>query len=358
LSDVQDEIEEPRGAHRPLLILYEEAELFLHPGLQKILLRTFAQLKQSRAQVVFTTHSPFMLQNPCLSTINLVSKSPEMGTQVVELHAKMEPVAPKKRNRLLQVQNVSSYIFADKALLVEGESDRIVLKKLAPALRSGWDFEQTGIPILSVVGKGNLPLFKEFLEALGIEAFVLTDVDSIKSVTPRLCTRDSVQVARQRLLQKCDQLVDAGKFKAKVNKKCIGKLVSRYEWDEVFNVLEQLCGTLEAGEEPTEKQTDCLRRLVSYRETDARTQALKSDHPEVVKLRTKLVELLLDDNILLLSGTTEDYYPGGGGNKIEAALKFDPQCFCPDELCSCFAPIADGETTDMEAFLGRAFNSQ
>jgi hypothetical protein len=299
-----------------------------------------------------------MLQNPALCTINVVSKAPETGTQVAEFHTKMEPVAPRKQNMLLQLQNVSSYIFADRALLVEGESDQIVLRKLAPALRSEWDFERNGVPVLSVVGKGNLPLFKNFLEALNIEAFVLTDIDSVKSILPRLCFRDVVQTTQAQLLQTCNQLAKNGDSTAKINKKSISKLASSLDWDDVFKVIEDLCEALQAGKEPTAKQIDCLRRLISYRETDAQTKMLTSDNPQVMKLRTRLVDLLLDENILLLTGTIENYYPCHGGNKIEAALKFDPQCFARDELCSCFTHLATRDTTDMEAFLSQVFSGQ
>jgi len=355
VGEAEDSEEEPKDVRQPLLILYEEAELFLHPGLQKILLRAFGSLKESGDQVIFSTHSPFMLQSSLLSTINLVSKDLETGTQVVEFHKRVDKMGSREQNRLLQIQNVSSYIFADRVLLVEGESDRIVLRKLASARNPEWDFEQTGIPILSVTGKGDLPLFQAFLTALGIETFILTDLDSIEDIVIRLCGDDVVREVRNELLQKCHELVDAGEFASRINKRYVSKLVESYEWNDVFEKLEQLCEALDTDGEPTEEQMGCLQRLLSRREVDARKEALKSDHPDVETLRARLAELLLDENVLILNGTIEDYYPYQGGNKVEAALEFDPTGMSKDDLCSYFTPLPTGDTTDMEVFLYQLF---
>jgi len=351
------EDKEPTEVRQSLLILYEEAELFLHPGLQKILLKAFGSLKESGDQVIFSTHSPFMLRSPFLSTINLVSKDPSAGTQVVEFHERVDKMGSSEQNRLLQIQNASSYIFAEEVLLVEGESDRIVLRKLAPALNPEWDFEQNGIPILSVTGKGDLPLFQAFLTALGIETFTLTDLDSIEDIVIRLCGDNVVREVRDELLQKCHELVDAGKFVSRINKRYVSKLVESYEWNDVFEKLKQLCEALDTDGEPTEEQIGCLQRLLSRKETDTWKEALKSDHPDVRTLRTRLVELLLDENVLILNGTIEDYYPYRGGNKVEAALEWDLTGMSKGDLCSCFTPLSSGETTDMEAFLNRLFGA-
>jgi putative ATP-dependent endonuclease of OLD family len=188
VSGDEGEEKQPEIARRPLLVLYEEAELFLHPGLQTILLKAFATLKESGDQVIFTTHSPFLLRGSLLSTINLVTKDVEKGTQNIEFHSVLNQQDKRTKDRLLQLQNVSSYIFADKVVLVEGASDRIVLGKLGPALSREWDFEQCGIPILAVTGKGDLPMFRNFLAELSIVTFVVTDLDAAKDIVMRLCS--------------------------------------------------------------------------------------------------------------------------------------------------------------------------
>jgi len=351
--DAQDEV--PSG-RRSLLILYEEAELFLYPGLQKILQGAFEKLRDSGDQVVFSTHSPFMVPSPLASTINLVRKDPEGGTKVVEAHRRLAGMGGREQSRLLQIQNVSSYIFADRVVLVEGESDRIVLRKLAPALDANWDFDDKGIPILPVTGKGDLALFQDFLGGLGIKTFVLTDLDSVEDIVTRLCKSDPVRQTRDQLLGKCQQLVDAGVFQPRIDSRHVSKLVESRDWKDVVEQLQCLCEALGTGATPTQEQIGCLERLLTKGQMDPRRRALRSDDPDVRTLRLALVELLLADDVLCLNGTIEDYYQSQG-HGVEAALEFDATSTSRGDLCSHFTLLSDGQTSDMEAFLGRLFGS-
>jgi hypothetical protein len=341
---------------KPLLILYEEAELFLHPGLQRILLRTFEDLADAGDQVIFTTHSPFMLSED-LSTINRVSKDSEDGTQVASFHAVLEERDDPEKVRLLQVQNVSSYIFADRVLLVEGPSDRIVIKKIATVLQR--DFEREGVPVLPVTGKSDLCLYKDFLEDLGIETFILTDLDAVEDIILDLCKGDSqaeIKSVRDNLLQRAQALGETEEFQPKINKKFADKLANRYRWSQVFDDLEDLYEILtDEEEEPTDQQLGSLEKLLLKRKEDAKRKALRSDEKGIVEPRSELVELLLGEKVLLLNGTIEDYYPGGSkNNKVGSALDFDPEALTEEDLCSHFSPIGD-DTTDMELFLSLVF---
>lgn len=341
---------------KPLLILYEEAELFLHLGLQRILLSTFKDLTDAGDQVIFTTHSPFMLSED-LSTINRVSKDSGTGTQVTSFHALMEKRGKRERARLLQVQNVSSYIFADRVLLVEGPSDRIVIKKIATVLHR--DFERDGVPVLPVTGKSDLCLYKDFLNDLGIETFILTDLDAVEDIILDICKEDSqaaIKSIRDRLLQCAQALAETEEFQPKINSKFANKLANGYRWSLVFDNLEDLYEILTKKEEkPTDQQLGSLEKLLLKRKEDAKKKALRSNKEDIVKTRSELVELLLDEGILLLNGTIEDYYPDGSkNNKVGSALDFDPEALTKEDLCSHFFPI-DNDTTDMELFLSLVF---
>jgi len=350
----RDGVDGARNGRRSLLILYEEAELFLHPGLQGILQGAFQKLRDSGDQVVFSTHSPFMIPSPLASTINLVRKDPEEGSKVVEAHRRLSSLGGREQTRLLQIQNVSSYIFSERVVLVEGESDRIVLRKLAPALDPKWHFDQEGIPILSVTGKGDLPLFHDFLSGLGIRTFVLTDLDSVDDTVTRLCGNEPVKDTREQLLGKCQQLVDAGAFPPGIDSRHVSKLVESRDWTDVFERLHCLCEALAAGALPTDEQIGCLERLLTKGQVDPRRRALRSGDPDVQVLRLALVELLLAEDVLCLNGTIEDYYQSQG-HGVEPALQFDPTSMSRGELCSHFTLLSNGQTTDMEAFLRAVF---
>jgi putative ATP-dependent endonuclease of OLD family len=133
-------------------------------------------------------------------------------------------------------------------------------------------------------------------------------------------------------------------------------LTTGFTWRQVVEELEELCRTLHAQNVPTEEQIGCLEKLLSRCEIDAEMQALESDDQEIQKWRRHLVELVLEENVLLLTGTIEDYYPGASRkNKVERALEFDAEAVSIGELRSCFRPVFDGRTSDVEAFLHRVF---
>lgn len=344
------------GPRQSVIVLYEEAELFLHPGLQQVLLKAFGNLAQIGDQIIFTTHSPFLLQSNLLTTINIVNKTSKKGTTDVEFHSRLNERNEREKNRLLQVQNVASYIFAEKVVLVEGESDRIVLQKVAPALDKQWDFIQNGIPVLPVTGKGDLPLYRDFLKSLGIRAFVVTDVDAIDQVVSKLCSSTEVRNLCDELIQSADRLIGQGKFSPTINRKFAKRLKTKYSWKEVFIGLEGLYSRQAEGKAATEKQMECLKKLLLFSKNNARVKALISDDRKLKKKRLRLAELLLAEDILYLKGTIEDYYPSSG-NKIESALQFDPITLSKDIIRSNFCVMSDGESTDLEIFLTRVFNT-
>lgn len=358
LSLGEDEKEGDEKLSKPLLLLYEETELFLHPGLQRILLRALDTLCRSGDQIVFTTHSPFMLQGSVLSTINLVSKETENGTDVIGLNSVLNKRDARTKNRLLQIENVSSYIFADKVLLVEGISDYLIMKKIAPNLNREWDFELQGIPILQVGGKDQLPLFKDFLKSLGIDVLAMTDIDAVRSVFLKLCSDDnkeSIQKTKDQLLTKAQKLAETEEFETKINKDYVKNLTDGYEWKRVFENLEAMYLALDKDEDCTAKQMACLEKLLLKREEETEKVVLRSAHEDIVPLRTELVKQLLDENVLLLSGDIEDYCPSGSVSaKVKSAIEFTPDDYDKEELSEHFTPI--NSSTDMEMFLARIFD--
>ena len=346
---------EKKVSRRSLLVLYEEAELFLHPTLQTILLEIFNNLYDSNTQIVFSTHSPFLIDHSLLKTINLVRKSPSIGTTITECKRELKNLSKKSQNILTQVQNISSYIFADRVVLVEGESDRIVLKKIAKSLNTEWDFNAKGIPILPVLGKGNIPLFHKFLSSLEIECYPILDLDCIKGILNKISDDHEIKGTKSRLIQKCHELAEQGIFDTKVNKDYVDDIVSKYTWQEVIENLQKLFIALSNGKEPKKENLGSLKRLIDKPKKDAWRLALISDHEEIKSIRSQLQELLLEDDILLLHGTIEDYYPNASADKISSALEFDPDEYDRDDLTNLLFDLPGSDKQDLTMFLESVF---
>jgi predicted ATP-dependent endonuclease of OLD family len=341
---------EPTENPRPLLILYEEAELFLHPSLQKTLLNTLSQLSDAESQIIFTTHSPFMIQYEILDTINIIRKEGERGTTVTEFHNVLDQQNQTDQSRLTDLQSVSSYIFSDKVVLVEGLSDKIVFKKLASRINSEWDFDKKSIPILNAGGKGDVCRFKRFLEELGIDTFAIFDIDAAKGECETV-------VSSEDALEALDTLRDAveSEFSGpRYSGDDLGIVMRTMQWQDAFEKLDDLKTRLEEGGKTDDEDIELLTKILAKSETTTPPNSLWAAE-SVREERIIVMEELLEENILLLSGELEEYYPYDGGGKREQALKFDPSEYDVETLRGRFTSLESINNTDVEEFLSRVF---
>lgn len=132
---------------RPLLLLFDEPGIFLHPAGQADLLSTLDQFAAEGAQIVLTTHSVFMISRPEPHRHRLVVKD------VAGSHVDTKP----ERNRWapafssLGIGFGSAALFADRILLVEGDSDPWLLYALLAAHRRTYcaDYDLNSLAIVS-----------------------------------------------------------------------------------------------------------------------------------------------------------------------------------------------------------------
>jgi predicted ATP-dependent endonuclease of OLD family len=348
LSDDEDDVE-----GRPLLLCYEEADLFLHPSLQKQLLRTFEEFADSGDQVLFSTHSPILVQYDPLDTINIVRKDDDGATTVTQFHEVLSEFDERDRSRLTDLQSVSSYVFADRVVLVEGISDEIVFDKLSRRFGpEGSSFRTSPTPILATGGKSRVRQFYHFLDDLGIETYAVLDVDALYQAggdaeIERLFPESELS-ALDELTSRVDERYDGTAYDVEE----ISKEVQFQPWSESFEQLEELRVKLVNEDEVSQADVDILEKVLSKCENSKPPKQLWTDD-EVAGPRTELVETLLEWNVLVLSGDLEDYYPNEGGNKRAEALQFDPDDHEKEDLRSYFQPL--GETTDVEQFLTDVF---
>lgn len=335
---------------RPLLIIYEEAELFLHPSLQKTLLRTFKQLADANAQILFSTHSPVLIQHEILDTINITRNNPHYGTEVTQFHTVLHQQDETDKSRLTDLQSVSSYVFAEKVILVEGVSDQLVLKKLAKALDPAWDFDRRSIPVLNAGGKGDVCRFKRFLDELGIETFVVFDVDAAKQECESIIS-DEPTISEIKELQ--DE-VESEFSGARYDVEELDIEIRTEPWNEAFKELESLKTRLHHNRDTTDDDVALIKKILSKCEKSTPPNDLWASDA-VEEQRIKVVEQLLDKNILLLSGDIEDYYPYGGTGKRESAISFDPSDHSIEELQERFQALNSYDTSDIERFFSQIF---
>ena len=163
--------------NRNLLLLLDEPGLNLHAMAQRDFLRFIDERLAPRHQVIYTTHSPFMVDLNRLGSVRTVQDMDDRGTVVsddVMVHDS-ETVFP------LQVamgyQLAQSLFLAPHCLLVNSPSDQIYLQVLGEAVsaqgRPSLDPRWVTIP---VGGADNLPTYVSLLGENYVNVAIMMDV--------------------------------------------------------------------------------------------------------------------------------------------------------------------------------------
>lgn len=168
---------------RPLILLLDEPGLSLHAKAQGDLLRFIDERLAVEHQVLFTTHSPFMVDPQKLQRVRTVEDRDDTGTTVSAdvLKADSDTVFPLMA--AMGVDLTQTLWVGPNVLLVEGPSDVVFLNHLSDALRADG---REGLDPRWVVTPGGgitkLPAFLSLFGANKMNVAVLTD-SSAKDVT-------------------------------------------------------------------------------------------------------------------------------------------------------------------------------
>jgi predicted ATPase len=167
------------AAKSDLILLLDEPGLSLHATAQNDLLRLIDERLAPQHQVIYTTHSPFLVNPHKISRARTVTDVDEQGTKVSSdvLRADDETVFPLQA--ALGYELAQSLFVAPNNLLVEGPSDLIYLEVLSDILRErgkqGLDRRWVMLP---VGGSGKLSTFVSLLGANKLNVAVLMDAST------------------------------------------------------------------------------------------------------------------------------------------------------------------------------------
>ncbi|HTV40479.1 MAG TPA: AAA family ATPase [Candidatus Sulfotelmatobacter sp.] len=176
---------EQKAAESPqtqFILAVEEPEAFLHPQKQKELYQNIQATKTKNLKIIVTTHSPCIVAETPFTDLGLVRKEGEHCA----LHT---PYISTRRDAEIfnayssEVNNL--LFFADKVVLVEGESDQLVLETL---LRKKLGAEAHRITVISAAGNKNFSPFLRMIcawKTANIPHLVVTDFDSLTTDTDR-----------------------------------------------------------------------------------------------------------------------------------------------------------------------------
>lgn len=169
----------------PVVILLDEPAVGLHAKAQADFLRFIEERLTKRCQVIYTTHSPFMVQPGRLERVRLVEDRGKEEGAVLS-----SDVLTRDRDTLFPLQGALGYdlvqhlFVAENNVVVEGTSDYAYLKLISDYLASKG---RTSLdPRWSIVPVGGADLIPTFVALLGNHLKVTVLVDSRKEGNQRL----------------------------------------------------------------------------------------------------------------------------------------------------------------------------
>lgn len=181
---------------RPLLIAFEEPEIYLHPKASQQMRDTIYELSSDlNNQIVATTHSPYMIDlsknsSQVLNSLYTVT-SKYKGTDFFIDEVIANPFNVGQAFKEL-VNNDKSYVkmllkvddsiakvfFAKNVLIIEGDTEEIVIKetisRMPEELRKIFSYDWE---IVKARGKAIIISLVKYLRALGINPYVIHDRD-------------------------------------------------------------------------------------------------------------------------------------------------------------------------------------
>lgn len=186
------------GVIRPLLIGFEEPEIYLHPNAAKQMRDTIYELAAApNNQIVCTTHSPYMIDlskrpSQILNNLSRTSLQYPTGEREVTLEKiqcfafntseefrKLQDEDKDYVKMLLKVDDyMAKVFFAKNVLIIEGDTEDLVLRetlqrmpdRIRKNIESNWQ-------IVKARGKATIISLVKYLKAMGIQPYVIHDED-------------------------------------------------------------------------------------------------------------------------------------------------------------------------------------
>ncbi len=168
---------DPSGASagKKLILLLDEPGLALHALAQADFLRYIDRLTQDH-QVLYTTHSPFMVNSDRLHQVRLVEDQLKVGTVVSKKLQGADPRTIFPLQAALGWSIAQNLFISERNLLVEGPSELVYLQLASGFLESdGGSGLRDDVTIVPTGGLDNVATFVSLLGANGLKLAVLHD---------------------------------------------------------------------------------------------------------------------------------------------------------------------------------------
>ncbi len=175
-DSVQCQVDTPgKIEQRNLILLLDEPGLALHAMAQADFLRYINELA-TKHQVLYTTHSPFMVHSDRLNQVRVLEDQKTIGTIISDNISGSDPRTIFPLQAALGWTIAQNLFISERNLLVEGPSDLIYLKAVSALLEThGRTGLRDDVTIVPVGGLDKVVTFIALLGANGLKLAVLHD---------------------------------------------------------------------------------------------------------------------------------------------------------------------------------------
>lgn len=344
---------------RPMLFLFEEPELYLHPKAQRVLFDTLERISQEH-QVVLTTHSPLFFAPGVTANFVRVSKNDIRPKPVGVLNPvdfELDP-AQVETFKLAKFENADAGFFCSKVVLFEGESDDFFMRHASRMLNAEWDFDRENIALIRVGGKGNFSRFRKFFESFGIKVQIVSDLDVVFDGYRHLGASVESNQLRDGFLVELDRRINDLNIRPEIKAKRIKSKVTQDSWRDRYERARNALRNFQATNEITEEEIGHIDELFSWEQSDARVKAIEDDQHSRDLIVPLLDNLRREGISVLVKGAIEDYYPEGAprsGPKPERALRAIDLITTTEIARGLSAPLVAERATELEEIFNMIF---
>jgi putative ATP-dependent endonuclease of OLD family len=233
--------------------------------------------------------------------------APRPFTQVQPVD--LSDITAKDQFQIICFENNNAAFFADTVVLVEGDSDYLLMPHVARTLDPAWDVANVPLVFARITGKGNIRRYRDFFSRFGVRVPVLADLDLLVNGFDLISPGDDLKAARKNLLDQVDNLIepddDGPSTKDAKDAHESGEL--RGLWRKVreyqVNLKEGTC---------TQAEHDAaVEAFFAWQRKSDRLAVLKtSTDTQMQQLKHQLLEMLRAADVYVLErGAIEQYYP-------------------------------------------------
>ena len=240
-----DSVNRP-GIH---LIGIEEPEAHLHPQMQEVFINeishTLSNNNEWTEQVILSTHSSHIISNSTFPPIRYFKKCPA-GIEIKDMSQLSKYILQKvkgdhsKKDAILKFLrryvrlNHCDLFFADKAILVEGRVEKLLLPAMIRKVASKKDFHGFDRQFVTLLEVGGDYAHKidPLIQFIGLPTLVIADLDSAKQNGEKCCVAEGVKSTNKVISYYLENLPLNELRKANTKKKTKGFLRIAYQTDE------------------------------------------------------------------------------------------------------------------------------